>query len=115
MAGKEEEVAGLPERVGQYHTLYPLEEPAADGNDRVSGKRVGASIVEERFSPIASSPPLFTLLKTLPLMLCMVQLSTALGLRTFVFKAINAHDGQAYALRRVCGKQVCVGGGTAQG
>ena len=40
-AGKtSEDFPCLPDHVGQYHTLYPMEEPAVDGNDRVSlGKR----------------------------------------------------------------------------
>lgn len=62
-----EEFVPLPEKVHNYHTLYPLEEPSADGNDKMSA---------------------------------------ALGLRTFVMKAISSLDGQAYAIRRVCGKQV---------
>ena len=32
--------------------------------------------------------------------------SVALGLKSFVFKGINSHDGQAYVIRRICGKQV---------
>lgn len=32
--------------------------------------------------------------------------SQALGLKSFVFKGISSHDGQPYAIRRICGKQV---------
>lgn len=32
--------------------------------------------------------------------------STALGVRTYLFKATNAHDGLPYAIRRIDGKQV---------
>lgn len=56
----------LPEMVGPYHTLYPLEDLAA-----------------------AEEHP-----------------SGALGLRTALVKGISSHDGAAYALRRVDGKQV---------
>jgi hypothetical protein len=56
----------LPDMVGHYHTLYPLEDLAA-----------------------AEESP-----------------SAALGVRTCAIKGVNSHDGQAYALRRVDGKQV---------
>jgi hypothetical protein len=58
--------AGVPQVLGSYHTLYPLEELAAAAE--------------------ASSQ--------------------ALGVTTQVAKAISSVDGQAYALRRVDGRQV---------
>ena len=57
-----------------------------------------------RVQPPAGRPPLHTRLATprpAP-----AQMSAALCLRTFVIKAISALDGQPYALRRVCGRQV---------
>jgi hypothetical protein len=44
-----------------------------------------------------------------PALSCLVQVdphSRALGLRTAVLKGVSAADGQAYALRRIDGKQV---------
>lgn len=60
----------LPDMIGHYHTLYPLEDLAA-----------------------AEEHP-----------------SSSLGVRTCVVKGINPHDGRAYALRRVDGKQVLPSG-----